>query len=98
MNTLHRCGNHDPGEFNFTLTVTAVSSSWTFLFPLCNKAHDWIIACLNTSLKPVLFLVFDLYSVTVASYSIIPYSTGTSWSKLLHHLQPFLSQKRQLLR
>jgi hypothetical protein len=37
--TVHNCGEHDPGEYNLTLTAADVYSTWIEMRALLNKAH-----------------------------------------------------------
>jgi hypothetical protein len=62
MDTVHHCGDSDSGEFNLTLTITEVSSGWTFLFPLLNKAHRWVIEHLKQLFESSPFKIIELHS------------------------------------
>jgi hypothetical protein len=62
MDTVHHCGDTDSGEFNLTLTVTEVSSGWTSLFPLRNKAHRWTIEYLKHLFETSPFKIIELHS------------------------------------
>ncbi|MDR1985794.1 MAG: transposase, partial [Treponema sp.] len=46
IDTVHHCGERDAGEFCLTLTATDVSSGWTELRPLLNKAQKWVLEAL----------------------------------------------------
>jgi hypothetical protein len=62
MDTVHHCGDSDSGEFNLTLTVTEAASGWTFLFPLPDKGHRWVVECLKHLFETSPFTILELHS------------------------------------
>ncbi|WP_148257304.1 integrase catalytic domain-containing protein [Treponema primitia] len=48
--------------FCLTPTATDVASGWTFLFPLRNKAHQWVISWLQFILDHSPFPVSEIHS------------------------------------
>jgi transposase InsO family protein len=83
MDTVHHCGDSDSGEFNLTLTVTEVSSGWTFLFPLLNKAHRWTIEYLKHLFETSPFKIIELHSDNGSEF--INHSL-LNWQKLVKTL------------
>ena len=62
IDTVHHCGWADSGIFCLTLTVTDVASGWTFLFPLRNKAHQWVINWLQFMLDNSPFPIAEMHT------------------------------------
>jgi hypothetical protein len=91
MDTVHHCGDTDSGEFNLTLTVTEVSSGWTFLFPLLNKAHTWTIGSLKHLFEVCPFKIIELHSDTGSEF--INHSM-LDWQKLVKSLTLTRSRSR----
>ena len=61
IDTVHHCGWAEAGIFCLTLTVTDAASGWIFLFPLRNKAHQWVINRLQFMLEDSPFPVTEIH-------------------------------------
>jgi hypothetical protein len=52
IDTVHRCGASDSGEFCLTLTAADLYSGWVELRPTLNKAHKWAFEALRDIKSP----------------------------------------------
>ena len=51
IDLVHHCGESGYGEFIYTLTVTEITTGWTELIPLRNKAMVWTVKALKEVIK-----------------------------------------------
>ncbi len=62
IDLVHHCGNTTAGEHTFTLTVTEITTGWTELRAIKNKARVWTLGALEDILDSVPFPVKHLHS------------------------------------
>jgi len=62
IDTVHHCNDRDSGEFLLTLTATDVSSGWTVLSALPNKAHAWALQSMQALQSSLPFPLLELHS------------------------------------
>ena len=91
--TVHHCGDTGSGEFCLTLTVTDISSGWTKLRPLRNKAYKWTLEGLKHIHAALPFPLLELHSDNGSEFI----NHGTlDWWKITDTLQ--LSRSRPRLK
>ncbi len=62
IDLVHHCGEKLQGQFAYTLTATEITTGWTELRILPNKAHIWVEKALEDIINSVPFRVTALHS------------------------------------
>ena len=62
IDLVHHCGGNSRGQFAYTLTATEITTGWTELRILPNKAHIWVEKALKNIIGSVPFRVTALHS------------------------------------
>jgi len=65
---VHHCGQYSGGHFIYTLTATEITTGWTELRALRNKAHIWTVEALKEVMQSVPFPVAHLHSDNGAEF------------------------------
>jgi hypothetical protein len=65
---VHHCGKYSGGHFIYTLTATEITTGWTELRALRNKAHIWTVNALKEVMQSVPFTVAHLHSDNGAEF------------------------------